>query len=138
MLGGETIVTLDIVPGAAQASLGRGGTIPELPTGPNRRDRIAEQLQPLVEKIANAPVEQIFSDMQASMAALKELTSGPELRDMLTDLRQTSAELRSMAKRLGVKSTLLIDNLGETLRSTNRLVGDRSALLADIRGVPTG
>src|SRR5271167_788591 len=44
LLGGDAIVTLDIQPGAAPATLDRSGTVPELPAGPTRREMIAQQL----------------------------------------------------------------------------------------------
>jgi paraquat-inducible protein B len=149
LLGGDAIVTLDIRPDAVPAHLGRAGAIPELPAGPTPREVIAERLQPLIDKLANAPLDQMFADMQASTAALKDLVSGPELRGALDELRTASAELRGVAERLGNRSDVLINNLGETVRSTNRLidrtgetlttidhqVGDRSPLLADIRGL---
>jgi paraquat-inducible protein B len=149
LLGGDAIVTLNIKPDAAPAHLGRVGAIPELPTGPTPRELIAERLQPLIDKLANAPIDQMFADVQASMAALKDLVSGPELRGALDELRTTSVELRGIVQRFGDHSDALMNNLGETMRSTNRLidrtgqtlatidhqVGDRSPLLADIRGL---
>jgi paraquat-inducible protein B len=113
------------------------------------RELIAERLQPLIDKLANAPIDQMFADVQASMAALKDLVSGPELRGALDELRTTSVELRGIVQRFGDHSDALMNNLGETMRSTNRLidrtgqtlatidhqVGDRSPLLADIRGL---
>ena len=135
LLGGDSVVTLDIKPDAAPAHLGRAGAIPELPAGPTPHEVIAERLQPLIDKLANAPIDQVFADVQASAAALKDLVNGPELRGVV--------------ERFGNHSDALMNNLGETLRSTNRLidrtgqtlatidlqVGDRSPLLADIRGL---
>ena len=149
LLGGDAVVTLDIKPDAAPAHLGRAGAIPELPAGPTPREVIAERLQPLIDKLANAPIDQMFADVQASAAALKDLVSGPELRGALDELRTASAELRGVVERFGNHSDALMNNLGETMRSTNRLidrtgqtlatidhqVGDRSPLLADIRGL---
>ena len=87
--------------------------------------------------------------MQDSIAALKQLVTGPELHGALEELRGASAGLRNVVDRLGAHSDALIANLNETVRSTNRLidhtgqtlatidrqVGDRSPLLADIRGL---
>jgi hypothetical protein len=47
---------------------------------------IAERLQPLIDKLANAPIDQMFANMQASTAALEDLVGGPELRGALDDL----------------------------------------------------
>src|SRR5271166_1975780 len=126
----------------------RGGD-PELPAGPTPREMIAERLQPLLDKLADAPIDRMFADMQASAAALKDLVNGPQLRGALDELRTASVELRDVVKRFGDHSDALMNNLGETMRSTNRLidrtgqtlatidrqVGDRSPLLADIRGL---
>ena len=149
LLGGEAIVTLDIQPDAAPATLDRSGKVPELPAGPTQQQRIAQQLQPLIAKLANAPIDQVFAELQNSMAALKQLVTGPEVRGALEELRGASADLRNVVDRLGARSDALIANLNETVRSTNRLidhtgqtlatidrqVGDRSPLLADIRGL---
>ena len=148
-IGGDAIVTLDIKPDAPPATLGRTGPIPELPAGPTRADIVAEKLQPLIEKLANAPIDQMFADIQTSMAALKDLVTGPELRGALIELRGASADLRGVVDRLGVKSDALMATLGNTMQATNRLIdhtgqtlatvdhqiGDRSPLLAEIRGL---
>jgi hypothetical protein len=48
------------------------------------------------------------ADLQTSMAALKELISGPELRGALDELRAASAELREATARFGTKSDALV------------------------------
>jgi paraquat-inducible protein B len=148
-LGGNPVIALDIQPGAAPAHLDRSGAIPVLPAGPSPREVVAEQLRPLIEKIANAPVDKMITDLQTSMAALKELITGPELRGALDELRAASAELREAAARFGTKSDALVDNLNQTVRNAQRVInrtgqtlatvdyqlGDRSPLLADVRGL---
>jgi paraquat-inducible protein B len=147
LLGGDAIVTLDIQPDAPPVTLGRGGNVPELPAGPTRREMVSQQLQPLIDKLANVPIDQVFAQLQDSMAALKQLVTGPELRGALEELRGASAELRNVVDRLGTRSDALVSNLNDTVRSTNRLidhtgqtlttierqVGDRSPMLAGIR-----
>ena len=150
LLGGDTIVTLDIQHSATiPATLDRSGEVPELPVASTQRERIAQQLQPLIDKLANAPIERMFAELQESMAALKQLVTGPELRGALDELRGASADLRGMVDRLGARSDALIGRVNETVHSTNRLidqtgrtlatidqqVGDRSPLLADIRSL---
>jgi len=149
LLGGEAIVSLDIQPDAPFAALDRRGKVPELPAGPTQRERIAQKLQPLIAKLADAPIDQMFTQLQEAMAALNQLITGPELRGALEELRGASADLRNVVDRLGARSDTLIASLNETVRSTHRLidhtgqtlatidrqVGDRSPLLADIRGL---
>jgi paraquat-inducible protein B len=150
LLRGDAIITLDFQPDAAPATLDRSVKVPELPAGPTQRERITQQLQPLIAKLANAPIDQTFAELQDPMAALKQLVTGPELGGALKELRgAAAAELRSVVDRLGGRSDALIANLNDTVRSTNRLidhngqtlatierqVGDRSPLLADIRSL---
>jgi len=149
LLGGEAIVSLDIHPDAPPATLDRRGKVPELPAGPTQQERIAQKLQPLIAKLADAPIDQMVTQLQEAMAALNQLITGPELRGALEELRGASADLRNVVDRLGARSDTLIASLNETVRSTNRLidhtgqtlatidrqVGDRSPLLADIRGL---
>jgi len=149
LLGSEAIVTLDIQPDAPAATLDRSGKVPELPAAPTQRERIAQKLQPLIAKLADAPIDQMFTQLQEAMAALNQLITGPELRGALEELRGASTDLRNVVDRLGGRSDALIASLNETVRSTNRLidhtgqtlatidrqVGDRSPLLADIRGL---
>jgi paraquat-inducible protein B len=149
LLGGKAIVALDIQPDAPPATLDRRGKVPELPAGPTQQERIAQKLQPLIAKLADAPIDQMFTQLQDAMAALNQLVTGPELRGALEELRGASADLRNVVDGLGARSDTLIANLTETVRSTNRLidhtgqtlatidrqVGDRSPLLADIRGL---
>jgi paraquat-inducible protein B len=132
LLGGDAIITLTIEPNAPPASLGRTGPIPELPVGRTRREVIAERLQPLIDKLANAPIDQVFADMQSSMAAIKELATGPELRDALAQLRDASAELHNTAARIGSHADATFDNLNATLRTTNRTIATASATLDTI------
>jgi paraquat-inducible protein B len=131
-LGGDAIVTLNIRPDGAPAHLARAEAIPELPAGRTPREMIAERPQPPIDKLANALIDQIFADMQASAAASKELVSGPELCGALDDLHIASVELRDIVKRFGDHSDALMNNLGEPMRSTNRLIDRTGQMLATI------
>ena len=149
LIGGDAVISLDIQPGAVPERLDRSGAIPVLPAGPTPREVVAERLRPLIEKIANAPVDKMLADVQASTAALRELATGPELHDTLEELRGAAAELRMVARALGTKFNALVDSLNQTVRNANRLidrsgqtlatldhqVGDRSPLLVDIRAL---
>lgn len=142
LIGGQTIVTLDIQPDAPPATLGRTGLVPELPAGPTRAEMLDARLAPLLDKLADVPVDRIFADLQATMASFRDLANGPELRATLNELRGAAANLRGVLDRFGPRTDRLIANLDATLQSTNRLVGtldqqigERSPLLGDLRGL---
>ena len=134
-LGGEAVVTLAMLPEAPAATLGRAGSVPEIPTGPSRADEVADRVQDLLERLSRAPVEQMIADLQEAMAALKALATGPELREPLV-------ELRTQIARLGARTDPILSSLNETVRGANRTIasldrqlGDRSPMIAEIHAL---
>jgi len=149
LVGGETVVALDIRPEAPPATLGRSGPVPEIPVGVSRQEVAAELLDEFLQKLARAPVEEMIGDVQQAMAALRALATGPELRDTLAALRDGATELRTQAAQLGGKADPILLSLNESVRAANRTidratqtlatverqVGDRSPLMAEVNGM---
>ncbi len=147
LLSGEALIKLDIHADLPPAELGRAGAVPEIPAGPTQRELIEGRLQEFLGKLSNLPIDKIISDIDATMEALRELATGPELRGTLVQLQGTAADLRTFTSRVGPRADTLLDSLNETIRTTNRTidrtgqtlttldrqVGDRSPLLLDIR-----
>jgi paraquat-inducible protein B len=147
LMGGTALVALGFLPDQTQATLDRSGPVPVLPAGPSAQQALIDRLQPLLDKLADAPVDQMFAQLLAAATAMKDLATGPELRDSLTELRSAAVELRTLAQSLGPRADTLFDSLNQTVRSANRAVdrasqtlatvdlqvGDRSPLLAQLR-----
>jgi len=141
-LGGETVVALAMLGEAPGEGLVRGGAAPEIPAAPSRAEATAARLDDLLERLSQAPVEQMIADLQAAMAALRALATGPELRDALTGLRDGAAELRVQVARLGARADPLLASLNEAARGANRTIasldrqlGERSPLLAEVHAL---
>ncbi|HEX3350017.1 MAG TPA: MlaD family protein [Acetobacteraceae bacterium] len=138
--GGDATIALVMEQNAAAATLDRTGPVPEIPPGKAVRELVLEKLQPLIDKLADAPIDQAFANIEASTDALKALVTGPELRGALEAMRGAADDLRTTVDRLGGRSDAVlasvgrtIDQTGQTLASLDRQVGDRSPLLADLR-----
>lgn len=138
-LGGETIIVLAMLPEAPAPDRTRGAGLPEIPTAPSRAEETGDRLQDLLDRLSRAPVEDMVADLQAAMAALKALATGPELRETLGSLRDGAAELRGQTARLGARLDPILSSINETVRTANRSlgtfdrqIGDRSPLLLEL------
>lgn len=149
LMGGHPLVTLSFILGQPLVGLDRSGPVPVLPTAPSARDALVERLQPLLDKLADVPVDQMFAQLLAAATAMKELATGPELREALTETKAAAAQLRAVVQGLGPRADTLFDSLNQTVRNANKTVdragqtlatldlqvGDRSPLLAELRGL---
>jgi paraquat-inducible protein B len=138
-LGGDTIIDLDIRPGAAPATLDRTATPPEIPAAPSAAERLAERLPALLDKLGQAPIDQMLADLAAAMAGLNALANGPELRDTLASLRKSAEDLNGFVARLDTRLTPVLaaatrtaDRAGAALASVERTLGERSPLVAGL------
>ncbi|HVZ10678.1 MlaD family protein [Rhodopila sp.] len=149
LMGGTALVTLGFLPDQTRATLDRSGPVPVLPAGPSVRDAMLDRLGPLLDKLADAPLDQVFAQLLAAATAMKELATGPELRDALAQLRDAATELRTVAQGVGPRADTLFDSLNVTVRNANKAVdrasqtlatvdlqlGDRSPVLGELRGL---
>ena len=149
LMGGPALIALSFIPGQPQTGLDRSGPVPVLPAAPSARDALVERLQPLLDRLADVPVDQMFAQLLAAATAMKDLATGPELRDALAETKAAAAQLRTVAQGLGPRADTLFDSLNQTVRNANKTVdragqtlatldlqvGDRSPLLAELRGL---
>ncbi len=147
LLSGEALIKLDIHTDVPPATLVRTGAVPQIPVGPTQRELVEGRLQDFLGKLANLPIDKIMTDLDATMDALRELATGPELRDTLVQIQGAAADMRGFTGRVGPRADILLGSLNETVLTTNRTidrtgqtlttldrqVGDRSPLLLDIR-----
>jgi hypothetical protein len=59
-LSSRSTVALVMEQNAAAATLDRAGPVPEIPLGKAVRELVLEKLQPLIDKLADAPIDQVF------------------------------------------------------------------------------
>ncbi len=147
LIGGPLVVDLDIVDDEPPASLDRAHEPPLIPAGPSRAEKVKEHLQAFIQRIGNLPLESLVDDAKSSLLALKALVEGPELKQALANLRDSTAELDAFVERLDgrtervvqqVNGTIasagrMLDQAGETLVSVQNSLGPRSPILADLR-----
>jgi paraquat-inducible protein B len=113
LLTGQLVVSLDIFENAKPAQVVWEGRVPELPTVPTPIEEITGNLTRLVERLGKLPVEQIGSDLKASLAALR--TTLEKSEDVAPALQAT------------------LEQAERTLKTTQSLIGPDSTVNAELR-----
>ncbi len=147
LIGGPLVIDLDIMEDVAPASLDRTQEPPLIPTGPSQAEKVKERLQALIDKISNLPLDPLLADAKEAIQSLKALVEGPELKEALVNLRDSTAEIESFVTRMDSRLDSVVAQVnktvasgsrmfaqaGETLASVQRSLGDRSPILTDLR-----
>jgi paraquat-inducible protein B len=124
LIGGTT-VTLEMGPKANPANSPTVNGVPEIPALPH-----SGGVRSLVARLNDVPLEQIGQNALAISKRVDTLVSSPELEDSVTQLHAALVQIRKTTAAAGPKINRLVDalrktaqQLDQTARSTNRLVG---------------
>ena len=124
LMGGKPFVALDLAPDAPTATLERGGEYPLIPTLPPQPDPLRATLDRLILRVNALPLEDLARNAQTTLLAAQSLLVGPQAKEALDNLVQTTAELRSAATSLDQ----VLPGLAQSAQET----------LLDVRGLVTG
>jgi paraquat-inducible protein B len=101
LLTGQLYIALDFIPGAKQVKFDATANPPEIPTVPGSLDKLQEQLQGVVDKIAKLPIDQIANNLNGSLDQLQKTLKQvngevlPQMRDTLVQTKKTLADANS-------------------------------------------
>jgi paraquat-inducible protein B len=94
LITGQQVVSLDIFPGAPPRGIVWKSPYPELPTVPAPIQEIGSRVNQILAKIEALPLEQIGTDLSATLKGTKRLAGAPELEDAARQLSETLREVR--------------------------------------------
>ena len=123
ILTGQQEVALVFVPNAPPASISVEDGAIVVPTAPGGLSGITQSASALLDKINRMPFDQIGQNLNATLASLNTLASGPQLRDSLTSLQATLAAAEDAIKKLD-------EGAGPTLAQLPAITQDLKTLLA--------
>ncbi|MDB5984498.1 MAG: pqiB, partial [Pseudomonas sp.] len=98
LLTGQLYIALDFIPGAKPVKFDAAARPPEIPTVPGSLDKLQEQLQGVVDKIAKLPIDQIANNLNGSLGDLRKTLQQvngevlPQMRDALLQSKKTLAD----------------------------------------------
>ena len=90
------------------------GPVPEIPSVPTRLDAMSATLDKVLAEVGKLPLDRLAGEVEATLVALHELVTAPELRQAVTDLAAAAGELRGTAGQLADRTQPLIDSLTRT------------------------
>ncbi|WP_297842855.1 MlaD family protein [Pseudomonas sp.] len=97
LLTGQLYIALDFVPNAKPVAFDSTARPLDVPTVPGSLDKLQEQLQQVVDKIAKLPIDQIASNLNGSLTELQKTLKQvngdvlPQMRDTLVQTKKTLA-----------------------------------------------
>lgn len=137
LITGQRYIALDFYPEAPPVHFDPKLQPPELPTIPSDLEELQKQVETIMAKLANLPLDQLAGDMHRTLtaleASLKQMESLernansqvlPEIRDSLRDMRQTVGQLQqTMAPDAPLQqdSRAAMQNLSAVARSLKSL-----------------
>jgi paraquat-inducible protein B len=113
LLSASREVALDLAPDAPAAELGDGAP-PEIPSVPTRLDAVSATLDKVLAEVGKLPLDRLAGEVEATLVALRELVTAPELRQAVADLATSASELRTITDQLAGRAQPLIDSLTRT------------------------
>jgi paraquat-inducible protein B len=140
LLTGQKYIDLDFQPGEPARLSGIKRRYPELPTTPTAMEKLGEEAEDFLEKLADLPLEKMLEDLRQALQSLREVLSSPDLKGTLAgthrasralepaigDARLAIADARKMLQNLDSQA----DGLGG---DTRRTLGDTRAALESTR-----
>jgi len=137
LLTGQRYIAMDFYPSAPPVHFNPKAEPLELPTIPSDLEELQKQVEIIMAKLANLPLEQIAGDMHRTLTALESNLKRmetleqhadsqvlPEIRDGLRDMRQTVQQLQqTMAPDAPLQqdSRATMQNLSSVARSLKTL-----------------
>jgi paraquat-inducible protein B len=123
--------------------------VPVIPSVPTDFETIQASLTEVLEKVAELPLTELVTSLANTAESLERLTGSGETRQLVTDLSQTLASLRTTLEALNRQADPLISNLTtassaaggalrqaqETFAALQRSLGPTSPLSSDVQRV---
>jgi paraquat-inducible protein B len=106
LLTGQNYVALDFFPNAKPAALVRGGRYghTEFPTTPTQLEEIGTKVSQLVAKLDRIPLDQIGTDLSATIKGARRITNSPEIIEAVKSLNAAVRELQLLTAELRTRT----------------------------------
>lgn len=132
LLTGQKYIELDFQPTEPARFVGIKRRYPELPSTPTAMEKLGDQAEAFLAKLAELPLDQMLDDVRGAIQSLRELLSSPELKGAVSDahraaraIEPTLADVRAAV----ADARGLIRDLDEKLKA---LGGDGEVAMRDL------
>ena len=114
-IAGQKSIDLDFMPDRPPRYSGVQAPFPEVPTAVTGMERLNEQIESTLKKIAEVPVDEVLNQLQATLRSVQTLLDSGDLRRAVRNLDTTLA------------------TANRTLETANTSIGGVDGLIGDLR-----
>lgn len=121
LLTGQRYIDLDLQPEEPARLAGLSRRYPELPTTPTALEKLGNQAEKFLDKLAELPLDEMLDDVRRAIKSLRELLESQEARTALADARQllkTLGPALGEARQAFADARLLVDTLNTQVSQT--------------------
>lgn len=114
LVTGMLQIALEFQPGTEARLVGGDTPYPEIPTVPSSMEKFADQIKDL-------PLKKLVSELSDTLVSIRNLITGPELRESLKYLSETAEAARDLVRHADVE---LVGKASTLLEHADRMVVD--------------
>lgn len=128
LVTGAMVVALDLYPPESPVKVEFEDGMPVIPTDPSQVQQIVSKASAFLEKLSNAPLDELVTDLRNAVREADRMLSSPEFKK---NLRDVGPVLDSFKQTSEVARTTLAQ-AETTLRTADGLIGTDSAMRYDL------
>lgn len=132
LITGQMVVTLDVYPDAAPATLGTGDRYPVIPSVPGQLDSAMRSINGILDKVSALPLNQLIEQANATLKSFETLAAAPEITESLRSLAGTLSATQQLLSQANTDLGPVIEKLPPLLdtaqQAVRRLTGTLGSL----------
>jgi len=132
LLTGELLVALDLHPESPPAKLNFDGQYPEIPTVPTELEEITRSVSQVLDKLASLPLEELVTEMQATVKSVNALVSLPSLHATLQTVDREVGPLAKSMRATSDEARAMIATTRGFVNDADRVPNDLTVLLKEL------
>lgn len=129
LLTGQLVAALDFFPNAPAADVRQEGDAVVLPSLPGGLDSITASASDILAKIDALPLDDMVRNLNETLAGVRAVANGPELKQSLQALASTLASVQDLARKTNAEAGPALQRLPDIARGLQATVDKASRLL---------
>jgi len=132
LITGQTVVALDMVPGAAPAELGTGDRYPGIPSIPAPLDSAVRSINGILDKVSALPLDKLVDQANGTLKSFETLATSPEITESLRSLAGALASAQALLTQANTDLRPAMEKLPPLLASAQQAVRQLSGAVGTI------
>ena len=136
---GQMVVSMDFVPDAKPAELGKEGDMLVMPTVPSSLDTLQRSLTDIMQKVSELPIDDLAEQLRATAGAIAGIAGSGDLQKALANVNEVLSRMANLTGNIDrsfgptlAELQRTVQALGDAARSADSLLGPRSGTRQDL------